>query len=79
MRDLWKMIEALKEKGHMVRLAFFPGGSMNVAVYDSEKQMLQYIYDQFSYEQLEHEMRKDWGHLLGKPSLPLPPLPGLKK
>lgn len=64
MRDLWRMIEAVKAKGHMVRLAFFPGGNLNVAIYDSEKQMQQKMYDAHSYEQLEEMMRKDWGSLL---------------
>lgn len=90
MRDLWRMIEAVKAKGHMVRLAFFPGGNMNVSIYDSEKQMQQKMYDAHSYEQLEEMMRKDWGHLIGMKSTvphiivptlglpPLPKLPGLK-
>lgn len=82
MRDLWRVIEACKAKGHMVRLAFFPGGNMNVAIYDSEKQSKQYMYDKFNYEDLEKAIMKDWGHLIKTPSeikgatiLPSFPLP----
>lgn len=71
MRDLWRMIEALKADKHMVRIAFFPGGTLNVAVYDSTKQMKQNMYDAHTYEELETMMKKHWGHLLA-PSLPLP-------
>lgn len=79
MRDLWRLVEAIKNKKHMVRIAFFPGGSLNIAVYDSEKQMKQKMYDAHSFEELETMIKKDWGHLL-TPALPsLPPLPALPR
>ena len=63
-RDLWTIIEELKNRKHMVRMALFPGGNLNLAVYDSEKQMMQYMYDHYSFEELEAAVKKDWGHLI---------------
>lgn len=66
MRDLWKFIEALKERKHLVSFKSFPGGHMCVAVYDSERQMEQYLYESKtgSYEEIEKGLIKDWGHIL---------------
>jgi hypothetical protein len=76
-RDLWLIVEALRAKKNMVRFSSFPGGTVNLAVYDSEKQSQQYMYDAHSFDELETLVKKHWGHLLGpvgvtKP-LPLPP------
>lgn len=87
MNDLWKILEACRAKKMMVRVAMFPGGAINVAIYDNEKQMKQYIYGGESFEQIEAQVKKDFGKLLGSvqtvPSLPklpsIPPIPGFPR
>jgi hypothetical protein len=69
MKNIWAIVEACKAQGHMVRIALFPGGHMNVGIYDSEKQMKQHMYDHFEVDKLEAAMMKDWGHLINSNNL----------
>lgn len=63
----------------MVRIGMWPGGHVTVAIYDSEKQSKQYLYESKTGDlnQLEQDILKDWRHLLNVAPVPSKGFPSL--
>lgn len=74
-KDLYSVLDKVIERKWMVRFAAWPGGHRHIAIYDSEKQSKQHLYEAESMEELEVAVLKDWKHLLTRvpPGFPRPP------
>lgn len=81
MRELWRIVEACRERKMMVRVGMWPGGAINVAIYDNEVQQRQHTYDADSLADIEMMVLKDFAHLLGNvtPAKAFPSFPKFPK
>lgn len=61
---LAKVIQKLRERKMMVRLAVFPSGLCTLAIYDSEKQMKQHLYEAADFMEIERLLAEDWSERL---------------
>jgi hypothetical protein len=58
MRELSILLESITAQNLMTRLAFFPGGVVNVAVYGKDE--TNYFYDAKNVDEMVKKMQKDW-------------------
>ncbi len=80
MSDLWKTLEACIRAKMLVRFAALPGGNISIAIYNSPDESQQYLYESKTgdMDQLNHDVLKDWRHLLGS-TTSFPSLAGFPK